>query len=128
MKAILIICVFSILASGCKKILGSDGTYSIKGKMLRDCSGAPFAIYNLRLHHQGGPITYDSRDWTTTTDLDGNFVFSNIPIKYNGAFRMLDDEGKTWWLEGGILIINKDIIDIGTFYGEQKIFTVAKFT
>jgi hypothetical protein len=129
MKAIVPICIFVLFVAGCIKT-PKDEHYSIKGKMLKDCNGTPLALYGLTLHYKASLFDdKNDRDWTTTTDLQGNFTFPNIPGNYRGNLYLYSQDHQPW---GGNFdtpfgAIDGQTIDLGTFYEEFKMFTVARF-
>ena len=120
--------------AACKKAFESDATYTITGKMLTDCSGEPLANYGIRLRYKsGGPL--DPKESTVlgidTTDAQGNFTFSNIPVKYKSSlaiFHDISNEDLTIWWSGSVDVRQDgDVVDLGNFYGSHSDVALTKF-
>ena len=131
-KICLVVLLFGVIIiyNSCNKIFGVNGTYTIKGKYFKDCTGEPVVGYNLRLKVQTGYGKSDNIGFDTT-DVEGNYEFKNISLKYIENVRILHDidENSSISLGGEVLlgnIINGDVIN-WNFYGNRITYTVAKF-
>lgn len=135
MKTLIPIFILLFFAGGCKKALISSGwTYSIKGKMLQDCNGTPIANYDLQLKYKSaGPLDEPSKILgTTTTDAQGNFTISGIPIEYLNSLYLQHvvnaNDVDNWWYSGSVKrpANDNEVVDLGTFYGEYELNSVVK--
>src|SRR5690606_2215757 len=75
---------------------------------------------------------YETKEWYTTTDLQGNFTFTDIPVKYNSSLyltHVIDAENLVRWadnFETGYGLQDGQVVDLGTFYEQQILYTMAK--
>ena len=82
--------LFIITLHSCNP-LGSntDSTYSLTGRMLKDCSGEPYANYSLTFYIPGdGMFTKKAVLGTVSTDDKGYFKLSNIPSNKNSNINL----------------------------------------
>ncbi len=92
-KICLVVLLFGVIIiyNSCNKIFGVNGTYTIRGRFLKDCNGEPIANYAIRLEQNGGLFS-KSRDLAKdTTDANGYYEFTNIPINNKADFEVLHD-------------------------------------
>ena len=105
---ILIIIIFFILLNACKK--RNEETFTIKGKLLNNCSGEVMGNTNIDFQNKQGYSWMDGVEIYSKTDSEGNFsvIYSYAggdKIKFNvSGYRILED-----------IPINENI-DLGLIY------------
>ncbi len=130
--------LFIITLHSCNP-LGSntDSTYSLTGRMLKDCSGEPYANYSLTFYIPGdGMFTKKAVLGTVSTDDKGYFKLSNIPSNKNSNINLqhiIDANYVTTWGSFNIpdsanIYDDGAVYDLGDYYGAFEEKTVIKFT
>ena len=132
-KICLVVLLFGVIIinNSCNKIFGVNGTYTIRGRFLKDCNGEPIANYGIRLEQNGGLFS-KSRDLAKdTTDANGYYEFTNIPINNKENLEVLHDikwDQVTNWggTRGSLGNIKDGDVITWNFYGSYQINVLLK--
>ncbi len=130
--------LFIITLHSCNP-LGSntDSTYSLTGRMLKDCSGEPYANYSLTFYIPGdGMFTKKAVLGTVSTDDKGYFKLSNIPSNKNSNINLqhiIDANYVTTWGSFNIpdsanIYDDGAVYDLGDYYGEYTKNSIVKIS
>ena len=133
---ITIICTAIIFTQSCNP-LTSDWTYTLKGRILKDCSMKPYANYSVNFYIPGSAIGQSLDDLgTVITDENGYFELKNIPNAHSKHINMKHDIDGTSVDNWGRFDVPQSLInqadggvyDLGVFYGSHSVKTLVKLT
>lgn len=121
--------------TACKKegLNGGGGTYTLKGRILRDCSGTPIAGAKLRVSFSSGSVLnpeYDASAGSGTTAADGTFQIE-CENHGSGLISLHSDAGNTgvnWVNDYEIANTEDATLDFGTLYETFQLTLLVKFT
>ncbi len=122
---VMVFAIFILSLNSCN-LFTTDSTYSLTGRMLKDCSGEPYKNYSLTFYIPGNGLGQKKTVLgTVSTDEKGSFILPNIPSNRSGNIHLkhtIDANYVTTW--GNFTIpdsvnIYEDgaVYDLGDYYG-----------
>jgi len=132
LTVVISICLATLYS--CNPITQTDSTYSLTGRMLKDCSGDPYKNYSLTFYIPGAGLGQKTTELgTVSTDDKGYFKLSNIPSNQSANIYLkhtIDANYVTTWgsftIPGSANIYDDNAVyDLGDYYGEFSLNAVT---